>query len=211
MKILLVALALLAATSVLSQDYAAWAKKNTDGSWTAFAENAVANSNLPNTFPADIDKFCPGYKTKDAIDRKVFWVGLISIIAKPESNFKPETTYTESFNDAKGKKVISRGLLQISIESANQKKYSCDIKKSENLHDPKVNIDCGVKILEAWVKTDNVIATYVGQAPIGGGRYWSTLREMADKNKNHIPELVGFTRTLSVCSGSHVDGSKTRG
>jgi hypothetical protein len=183
-----------------ADDYGAWRIKNTDGSWSRFTEEAVKASSLPKVVPIDIDKFCPAYKGKTEVDRIIFWTGLISIIARPESNFKPETTYTESFPDAQGKKVISRGLLQISIESANQKRYSCAIGKSKDLHDPKTNLTCGVKILDAWVKADNVVATYSGQNPIGGGRYWSTLREKSDPKKNHLPELTKFTRSLSVCT-----------
>jgi len=195
MKLLFVIASLIATAPVTAQDYGAWAKKNTDGSWTAATEAAVSSSNLPNSVPTDIDKFCPGYKAQDVSNRKIFWAGLLSIVARPESNFKPETTYTESFSDAKGKKVVSRGLLQISIESANQKKYSCGIKKAEDLHDPAINVTCGVKILDAWVTSDNIIATYGNGPSRGGGRYWSTLRE----RKKHLLEITKFTRSLKVC------------
>ena len=184
--------------SAMAQDYAAWSKKNTDGTWTTAAEAAVTSSQLTNAAPTDISKFCPAYLTKKPEDRKIFWVGLLSIVARPESNFKPETKYTENFLDAQGKNVVSRGLLQISIESANQKKYSCGIKKADDLHDPSVNLACSVKILDAWIKTDNVIATYGTGPPRGGGRYWSTLRE----NNKHLPELTKFTKGLKVCSAA---------
>jgi len=196
MKVFLVVLLVVLAPLASADDYAAWARKNPDGSWTAAAETAVAASTLAQSVPADVEKFCPGYAARSADDRNVFWVGLLSIVARPESNFKPETTFTEDFPDAQGKKVVSRGLLQISIESANQKKYSCGIVKAEDLHDPSINLGCGVKILDAWVKTDNVIATWGTGKPAGGGRYWSTLRE---KN-NHLPELTKFTRSLKVCT-----------
>lgn len=186
---------LLLSTGAVAQDYAAWAKKNPDGSWTAATEAAVLKSRLTSTIPTDIQNFCSAYPAKVEEDRKVFWVGLLSILASPESNFKPGTKYTENFRDAQGNKVVSRGLLQISIESANQKKYACGIKNAEDLHDPATNLACGVKILDAWVKADNVIATYGSGAPRGGGRYWSTLRE---KNK-HLLELQTFTKSLKVC------------
>ena len=198
MKII-VALLFVAATSACAgDDYAAWAKNNADGSWTAAAEAAVANSALSNSVPTDIENFCPGYFARTREERKIFWVGLVSIIARPESNFKPETKYQEDFVDAQGKKVISRGLLQISIESANQKKYSCGIENAASLHDPRVNIECGVKILAAWVSTDRAIATYGEGLSRGGGRYWSTLRE---KNR-HLPEITKFTKSLPVCSAT---------
>jgi hypothetical protein len=165
------AVAAAAAIPAVAQDYAAWAKKNTDGAWTASAEVAVAGSNLVNSVPRDVQKFCPGYKAQDSTGKKIFWVGLLSIVARPESNFRPETKYAENFNDANGNKVISRGLLQISIESANQRKYSCNIKRAEDLHDPVINLACGVKILDAWVKADNVIATYGVGPSRGSGHY----------------------------------------
>jgi hypothetical protein len=198
MKILTTIVLAILSVNAAAQDYAAWAKKNSDGTWTAATEAAVASSQLTTAVPTDIQKFCPAYLTRSADDRKIFWVGLLSIVARPESNFKPETKYTENFADAQGNKVVSRGLLQISIESANQKKYSCGIKKAEDLHDPAINLECGVKILDAWIKTDNVIATYGTGAAQGGGKYWSTLRE---KNK-HLPELTKFTKSLKVCSAA---------
>jgi hypothetical protein len=194
----------LAATGASAQtsDYGAWRKKNTDGSWTRFAEEAVRNSTLPQSKPSDITKFCPSYEAKSEAERVQFWAGLLSIIARLESNFNPAATYTESFADSQGNKVVSRGLLQISIESANQKRYSCGIKKAEDLHDPKTNLTCGVRILDAWVKADAAIATPKNQNPIGGGRYWSTLREKSDPKRNHLPEITNFTRALPVCAAT---------
>lgn len=199
MKNTLATFLLAAVLPAQAQDYAAWAKANKDGSWTAATEKAVRESELSNSLPTDIEKFCPQYKTLDSADRIKFWVGLLSIVARPESNFNPNATYTENFPDSKGNMVISRGLLQISIESANQKKYSCGIKAAEDLHEPSINLTCGVKILNAWITRDNVIATYLKEKPRGGGRYWSTLREKPNKDRNHLPELVKFTRSMKVC------------
>ncbi len=178
-------------------DYGAWANKNPDGMWTKAAEEAVERSNLPASEPADVEKFCPTYRTRSPAERRQFWAGLISIMARPESNFKPHTKYVEAFADAHGNRVVSRGLLQISIESANKKRYYCQIRKAEDLHDPATNINCGVKILNAWVVADNRIATPAGSKPKGGGRYWSTLRKA-----KHLPEISGYTSKLAVCRGS---------
>lgn len=195
MKLIALSTLFFATTSHAAEDYAAWSKKNADGMWTAVAEEAVATSGLVSSKPTDVAKFCPAYSRKSSEERKIFWVGLISVIARLESNFRPETKYTESFADSKGNKVISRGLLQISIESANQKKYGCGIATAEDLHDPAINLACGVKILDAWVTNDRVIATYGAGHSKGGGRYWSTLRE----SNKHLPELMRFTKNLAVC------------
>lgn len=176
------------------QDYAPWQKVNKDCKWTKFSESAIQSSILPTLIPTDISKFCPKYSKLNMDEKNKFWVTLISAIARPESNYDPKTTYTEKFVDAHGNYVISRGLLQISIESANQKLYSCQIKKAEDLHTPETNIQCGIKILSALVKKDNSIASYTS-TPVGGAKYWSVLRS----SKGHLPEITGNTKKLTFC------------
>lgn len=180
-----------------SLDYAAWAQSNKDGSWTRSAESAVANSPLANLVPKDIVYFCPAYPKLHSQERRKFWVGLLSAMAKPESNFKPQRSYQEKFRDGKGRPVISRGLLQISIESANQQRYGCDIPYPAKLHDPLVNLACGVKILSKWVSTDGVIAKHSHpRVHKGGSRYWSTLRPQ----RGHLRAIADFTRQLPFCN-----------
>lgn len=195
MRYVLLGLVAFPLVSYACDDYASWRKVNKDCTWTNAAEEAVAASSLPTKNPTDVTDFCPNYSALTTDQKSKFWVGLLSAVARPESNYKPETTYTEDFNDSSGKKVISRGLLQISIESANQKLYGCGIEKSEDLQDSVINLQCGVKILDAWVRKDGVIASYVKGQPRGGGRYWSTLR----KSNNHLPELMKSTSSLPFC------------
>lgn len=178
-------------------DYAAWSAHNEDGSWTRAAEYAVANSELPTLHPADIQQFCPQYGRLPSQQRKQFWVGLLSAMSGPESNFRPASFYQERFHDRKGKPVVSRGLLQISQESANQQRYGCDIRHPSLLHDPVINLACGVRILSLWVKRDKLIASPAGSAPKGGGRYWSTLRHSNGKTA----QISDFTRRLPICQG----------
>ncbi len=197
MRLLLAGATMLISTQVsASLDYAAWAKSNRDGSWTRTAETAVANSPLAGLIPKDILYFCPAYAKLPTLERRKFWVGLISAMAKPESNFKPQRFYQEKFSDRKGRPVISRGLLQISIESANQQRYSCDIPYPAKLHDPDINLACGVKILAKWVSTDGVIAKHSQPRTYkGGSRYWSTLRPQ----HGHLRTIADFTRKLPFC------------
>ena len=60
--LLIFILAPVASLAAQAQDYAAWSKKNPDGSWTRITEIAVATSSLPSLEPKDIGKFCPAYK-----------------------------------------------------------------------------------------------------------------------------------------------------
>ena|SRR5687768_14971513 len=191
--------------SLAAQDYAAWSKKNTDGSWTRTAEIAVAASSLPSLEPKDIGKFCPTYKRLPRKKRIKFWVGLLSAMARPESSFNPGATHKELFKEKSGKQGISRGLLQISIESANQPGYRCGIKKAKHLHDPAIHLPCAVKILSTWVAADHVIATYKGDKKNrGGGRYWAVLRE---KN-GRLSEISNFTKNLSFCRKKALHGTR---
>lgn len=195
----IVILLLLVAPSMVqaATDYAAWAGANPDGAWTAIAEKAVVVSSLPTVVPSDIAKFCPNYPTLDAVDRSRFWVGLLSAMARPESDFQPDKTFQESFKDKKGNWVINRGLLQLSQESANG--YGCKIKNAKDLHDPSINLSCSIRILDRWVSKDRVIASYKLDLDVrGGGRYWSVLRE----SRNVLPEISAFTRNLAFCKAS---------
>lgn len=182
-----------------AQDYAAWNKINTDGKWTQYAEQAIDSSKLTSTIPSDIAQFCPAYEVGDDKARKQFWVGLLSAMAKLESNFKTEAQYTEeTIIDRRGKRVISRGLLQISQESANQKAYSCNIKNAEDLHQAQVNLNCGTQIMAYWVKKDNQIAAKSKSNLRGAARYWSILRAWQGKTT----QISQFTQSLPACQAN---------
>lgn len=183
------------AGTVHAADYAAWNKVNKDGSWTLAAENAVRATSLAKLVPKDIKAFCPRYESLDADKRTRFWAGLLSAMAKPESNFKPETTYVEQdILDANKQKVISRGLLQISIESANQKAYGCAIKNAQDLHQVDVNLNCAARIMARWVQKDGHIAA-PSRPDAGAARYWSVLRG----RNGHLDAISTFTGKMEVC------------
>src|SRR4051812_12090374 len=99
-------LTVLFAATAAAQDYAAWKNVNRDGSWTHKAEQAVAATPLTTDVPRDIDLFCPNYGQLDAAHRTRFWVALLSAMAGPESNYRPETSYLEpAIKDGAGKNV----------------------------------------------------------------------------------------------------------
>jgi hypothetical protein len=114
---------------------------------------------------------------------------LISIMAKYESSFKPEVTYKEGFNDSKGKPVISRGLLQLSIESANQKAYGCEIEQASDLHDPAINLRCAVRIVAFQAKKSK---TLMGEPKLGCAAYWSVCRKSSGSNAKILKYMEQF-------------------
>ena len=149
--------------------------------------------NLLAALPKDALDFCPSFTKLSLQGRKQFWLMLISELVRYESNYKPEVTYTEDFDDAKGNAVISRGLLQISQESANGKAYQCGIKKAEDLHEPNLNLWCGVKIMDYWARKDAYISKKEGDTWKGiGARYWGPMRKA-----NRLASIAA--KTKAVC------------
>ncbi len=175
--------------------YAAWSVNDSGRQWTNTAEDTIKQTNLYRQVPDDIMNFCPTYPKLSQIHRIQFWVGLLSAIVKHESQFNTHLTYTERFFDGHGNAVISRGLAQLSIESANQKRYSCDIKNEMELHDAKNNIECAIKILDYWVNQDQVISGKLS-THLGGARYWSVLR----KGRSELEQIKVFTQSMPMCS-----------
>jgi hypothetical protein len=181
-------------TTANSPDYGAWADKSPNGAWTRAAESAVDRSTLPRLVPSDIALYCPRYVTGDQSDRVRFWAALLSAMARPESGFDPAVQFVEpNITDAKGRHVVSRGLLQISIESANQPRYRCGIQRAKDLHRPGKNLACATKILNYWVAGDDSIGVRDGEN-LGGARYWSALRREKD-----VTQIQAYTRQLSFC------------
>lgn len=163
--------------------------------WTDMAHVALVDlgSGLLSTTPRDIADYCPSYERLNDEQRRAFWVYLLSRLARFESSHDPAVRFTESFNDSQGNPVISRGLLQISKESANG--YGCRIADAAELHNPEVNIRCGVRILNRWVaERDGVIAARTDGQWLGAARYWSPFR-----NDSRRAQIASATASQSYC------------
>lgn len=123
------------------------------------------------------------------VEFKICLAQAISKMAEYESGFKPETKYVESFKDAKGANVVSRGLFQLSIESSNQSAYKCGIKVADELHDADTNIKCMVNIAHYWLNKDKV---FFGGEKLGLGRYHSVARVGSKSNAKILKYLEQF-------------------
>lgn len=164
--------------------------------WTSHVMSELdrLGQDLLDVIPADRSLFCPKYTSLSYAQRKQYWAHMLSTMVRFESNFKTETSYTESFNDSQGRRVISRGLLQISIESGNA--YGCNFKTANDLHDPYQNLSCGIRILNRWVGRDGRIAGKVSNQWRGGARYWSVLRA---GDKTSYNSIVKWSQELPIC------------
>lgn len=180
-----------------TQVHAFWDKRTSYAKkWTQYTLNALDKygKELLATTPRDVMDFCPAFPSLNLNGRKSFWVKLISAIAAAESSFNPLVQFKESFVDRSGKNVVSRGLLQISLESSNA--YGCGIENEDQLHSPRRNLECGVRILNHWVPKDGVISGRSSNSKhLGGARYWAVLRLNTAKLER-IQKLVSNT---SLC------------
>lgn len=186
-----------------------WASVPDGAVWTDITAKAVdeLGNGLITSSPSDVSGFCPKYETMDDKAKRAFWVSLVSAMARPESNFNPDVSFNEydnckypgckdDFTTQDGRKVVSRGLLQMSQESANgYKRFGCEIaiEDEETLHDPETNLRCGVVILARWVAADGQIAKEASPYR-GGARYWSVLRR-----PGKIAGIQNFTSNTSYC------------
>ncbi len=117
-------------TPILKIITARWEiEDSTTRKWTQFIYDnfMVIGKNLVATIPTDIELFCPNYINLNKHDQKNFWIYLLSAMSHYESHHNPELEYKESFRDSRGKRIISRGLLQLSHESSLG--YDCPLTK----------------------------------------------------------------------------------
>lgn len=147
--------------------------------WPAGMYDAFTIKALKELAP-DLLKFQPkdssAWVRGNAYDPIQLYLTLLSSLAKFESDYDPMATYTEKFADAHGNFVVSRGLLQISIESANGN-YGAGLLDAQQLHDPETNIRVGVRIARKLILQDGVISGGQAGEWKGMARYWSQFRK----------------------------------
>lgn len=182
---------------VLTSYTADWDHLPQGKEWTALLEKALRKHGgdmLKLTSLGDSNIFCPGWSGYSYERRLQFFIWLISSMCRYESSFKPSMTYEEDFNDANDKPVISRGLLQISIESGRS--YNKSLQTASALHIEQINLETGVMILNRWIAKDKVIGSRIKVGNEiehgGGGRYWSVLRETSKSRPKIIAQLKKF-------------------
>lgn len=152
--------------------------------WTLTALDTLETVGQPlvETVPEDIATFCPAYAENGPEERRAFWVGLMSALAKHESTWRPE---------AAGGGGRWLGLLQIAPATARG--YGCDLSHPLGLFDGATNIACAVRIMTRQVARHGVV---VGGPGNWGGvaADWAPMRR-ADK----VAEMAAFTRAQSYC------------
>jgi hypothetical protein len=150
--------------------------------WTAATLTALEGHGaaLAAVVPDDIETFCPGYVEADAEQRRAFWAGLFSALAKHESTWNP------SASGGGGRWI---GLMQISPGTAQQ--YRCAATSTAELKDGAANLSCAVRIAAVQVGRDRLVA---GNGSKGVGRDWAPFRSPAKR-----ADIAEWTRRQSYC------------
>ncbi|MEO1705351.1 MAG: transglycosylase SLT domain-containing protein [Pseudomonadota bacterium] len=139
-----------------------WALRGTDV-WTRAAEAALMDHGkaLPQATPTDIEAWCPAYPQASEAERRAFWVGLLSTLAKHESTYRPAVS---------GDSGLSHGLLQIRTGTARL--YGCRATYRAALLDPTENLSCAIRIMARTVTRDNAVARRADGRRGGAGADW---------------------------------------
>ena len=147
-----------------------WDHRQEAPDWTGRTLIAVAGEDdkLAGVVPADITIWCPGYPTASLAERRLFWVGLLSALAKHESTWNPRAS-------GGGGRWI--GLTQIAPSTARQ--YGCSARTSAALKDGAANLACAVEIMADNVAADGMVAGSRGTR--GLGRDWAPFRKASKR------------------------------
>ncbi len=160
-----------------------WDSRPEAAKWTKATLVALSSKDgeLAGTVPGDIETFCPGYPAAGMEDRRAFWAGLLSRVAKYESSWNPAAA-------GGGGRYI--GLMQISPRSAAN--HGCSATTAVALKDGSANLQCAVEIISGQVARDGLVA---GSGNRGVGRDWMPFR-----NAEKRGEIAAWTRAQPYCT-----------
>ena len=146
--------------------------------WTAATLEALSSQGavLPSMTPTDIAEWCPAYPEASLADRKAFWAGLLSALAKHESTWNP---------NAIGGGGLWYGLVQIDPRTADW--HKCDVTSGKALLNGSANLRCGVRIAANQVpKRGNITR---------GMRDWGPFHSASKR-----AEMSAWTRAQPYCT-----------
>lgn len=132
------------------------------------------------------DSFIPGYNGLTPSMKVKFWAELLVAMSTFESSWDP----TNVFAEPPPLGVNSIGLLQLSLKDQNGYAVAPRIDDENDLKDPILNLEWGVKIFATLVARDNVVASSQGNTHTGAAAYWSVVRAGATHKLDAIKALT---------------------
>ncbi len=154
--------------------------------WTRASLSALQSHGAPliSTVPNDIDTWCPAYAEANPAERRAFWSGLLSALAKYESTWNPQ---------AVGGGGQWFGLVQISPATAEG--YGCKAKSGRALKNGEANLSCAIRIMATTVTRDNAVAFKEDGNRGGVAADWGPFFS-AEKRES----MAAWTSSQSYCS-----------
>lgn len=170
-----------------------WEHKKGHAGWTRAALSALKGHGKPlvRLVPADIGNWCPAYPQASDADRRAFWVGFLSALAKYES------TYRETAVGGGGRWY---GLLQILPGTARG--YKCNVGTGRALKKGEANLSCAIRIMAVTVPRDGVI---YGRGGRGVAADWGPMRSKAKRR-----DMSGWLRKQDYCQNLSTKRPKPR-
>lgn len=159
-----------------------WNHRPEAADWTRATLSALSSHGavLPLTTPDDIDAYCPAYEDANLTDRRAFWAGLLSALAKHESTWNPK---------AVGGGGRWFGLVQIAPATARG--YGCRAQSGDALKNGSANLSCAVRILASTVSRDGVVSQGGG----GVAADWGPFHNRSKRN-----DIAAWTAAQPYCS-----------
>ncbi len=154
-----------------------WDHRPEASDWTAATLTALRSHGavLAALEPADIEAWCPGYSEASLSERRAFWAGLLSALAKHESTWNPV---------AVGGGGRWYGLVQIDPRTARG--HGCVADSGAELKDGSANLSCAVRIAARQVPKRGTVAS--------GMRDWGPFHHEAKR-----AEMSAWTRSQAYC------------
>ncbi|NBE05997.1 transglycosylase SLT domain-containing protein [Paragemmobacter ruber] len=166
-----------------------WDVRPEGSEWTRDTLTALEQHDpvLAATVPADVATWCPGYANASIEDRRAFWAGLMSAVARYESTWNPQAS-------GGGGRYI--GIMQISPTSAGY--HQCEADTVSELKDGSENLECAAQMMASAVARDGMVA---GGGNRGIGRDWMPLRDAGKR-----AAMAEWTRAQPYCQAGNDGG-----
>lgn len=153
--------------------------------WTRAALSALKDHGRPlvDLVPRDIADWCPKYPHASEAERRAFWVGFMSALAKHESTYQPW---------AVGGGGKWYGLLQILPSTARG--YKCRVGTGHALQNGAANLSCAARIMAVTVPRDGVIHGYRGRKGQGVTADWGPMHSASKRR-----DMAGWLKQQNYC------------
>ncbi len=155
-----------------------WDHRPEAAEWTAVTLRALETHGaaLPALEPSDIAQWCPGYAGANMAERRAFWAGLLSALAKYESTWNPA---------AVGGGGLWFGLTQIDPRTARG--HGCAVTSGSALKNGSANLSCAVRIAANQMPRRGSVAR--------GMRDWGPFHHARVR-----AEMAAWTRAQAYCA-----------